>query len=57
MKRLWWVAVLVTIAFAICFTEIYAIKIAEILSQKLLKKAELLWKTRTMKRQKNLVKN
>ena len=26
MKRLWWVAVLVTIAFAICFTEIYAIK-------------------------------
>ena len=24
--REWWVAVLVTIAFAICFTEIYAIK-------------------------------
>ncbi len=53
MKRLWWVAVFVTIAFAICFTEIYAIKNSrDILSQKLLKKAELLWKTRIVERTK-----
>ena len=38
MKRLWWVAVLVTIAFAICFTEIYAIKNSRDTFTKLIKK-------------------